>query len=65
LFGVTDVIAGGIGQRAIDLFNQQGINVFVGAPMQNEMEIVTDFLAGKLSLSVNYCNHDSDDYSHC
>ncbi len=64
-FGVTDVIAGGIGQRAIDLFNQQGINVFAGAPVKNETEIVNDFLGGKLSLSANYCNHEGDDHSHC
>ena len=63
--GVTDVIAGGIGQRAIDLFNQRGINVFVGAPVKKETEIVTDFLAGKLSLSANYYNHDTDHHSYC
>ncbi|MDD3644581.1 MAG: NifB/NifX family molybdenum-iron cluster-binding protein [Bacteroidales bacterium] len=63
--GVTDVIAGGIGQRAIDLFNEQGINVFAGAPIKSEEEIVNEFLAGKLSLSANYCNHDGDHHSHC
>ncbi|HOG69548.1 MAG TPA: NifB/NifX family molybdenum-iron cluster-binding protein, partial [Fibrobacteraceae bacterium] len=31
-FGVTDVIAGGMGQQAIMLFNEQNINAFVGAP---------------------------------
>jgi predicted Fe-Mo cluster-binding NifX family protein len=30
--GVTDVLAGGMGNRAIQIFNQNGINVFVGAP---------------------------------
>ena len=30
--GVTDVIAGGMGNRAIQLFNQHQVNVFVGAP---------------------------------
>lgn len=47
--GVTDVIAGGIGQRAIDLFNEQGINVFAGAPVKSEDEIVKEFIAGELS----------------
>ncbi len=56
--GVTDVIAGGMGQKAIDLFNQQNINAFVGAPMKSANELVTDFLAGKLNLSANYCDHD-------
>jgi len=32
-FGVTDVIAGGMGQQAVMLFNQQNINTFVGAPI--------------------------------
>jgi predicted Fe-Mo cluster-binding NifX family protein len=33
--GVTDVIAGGNGQRAIGLFTQQKINVYVGAPIKS------------------------------
>ena len=57
-FGVTDVIAGGMGQHAIDLFNEQNINAFVGAPTKSAKELVTDFIAGNLSLSANYCNHE-------
>lgn len=59
-FGVTDVIAGGMGQKAIDLFNQQNINAFVGAPIKPAKELVTDFLANRLSLNANYCNHDEN-----
>lgn len=55
--GVTDVIAGGMGQQAINLFNQQNINVFVGAPIQQAKELVNDFLANRLTLNANYCNH--------
>lgn len=62
-FGVTDVIAGGMGERAILLFNEQNINAFVGAPLKNPKELVEDFLANKLSLSANYCNHD-ENHSH-
>ncbi|MDD4149475.1 MAG: NifB/NifX family molybdenum-iron cluster-binding protein [Bacteroidales bacterium] len=57
-FGVTDVIAGGMGQKAIDLFNEQNINAFVGAPIKGAKELVEDFIGNKLSLSANYCNHD-------
>ncbi len=57
-FGVTDVIGGGMGQKAIDLFNQQNINAFVGAPIKSARELVTDFLDNRLNLSANYCNHD-------
>jgi len=63
-FGVTDVIAGGMGQKAIELFNQQNINVFAGAPVKNPSELVTDFLAGTLSLQANYCDHGSHQHSH-
>ncbi len=60
-FGVTDVIAGGMGQQAIMLFNQQNINAFVGAPIKTAKDLVTDFIANKLDLSANYCNHDEHD----
>lgn len=57
-YGVTDVIAGGMGQKAINLFNEQNINAFVGAPIKAAKELVFDFLADKLTLTANYCNHD-------
>ncbi|NEW84657.1 MAG: ATPase [Mariniphaga sp.] len=59
-FGVTDVIGGGMGQKAIDLFNQQNINAFVGAPIKAAKELVTDFIDNKLNLTANYCNHDEN-----
>ncbi len=55
--GVTDVIAGGMGQRAISLFNQQKINVFVGAPMKSPKELVNDLLSNNLVAGANYCDH--------
>jgi predicted Fe-Mo cluster-binding NifX family protein len=55
--GVTDVIAGGMGQQAITLFNQQNINVFVGAPVKEPKLLVEDFLTGQLLLNANYCDH--------
>jgi predicted Fe-Mo cluster-binding NifX family protein len=65
-FGVTDVIAGGMGQQAISLFNEQNINAFVGAPTKAARELVSDFIAGNLSLSANYCNHgDSHEHGNC
>ncbi|HNZ44023.1 MAG TPA: NifB/NifX family molybdenum-iron cluster-binding protein [Bacteroidales bacterium] len=64
-FGVTDVIAGGMGQQAIMLFNQQHINAFVGAPIKNAQELVTDFLENKLQLNANYCNHDGHEHENC
>ena len=55
--GVTDVIAGGMGNMAIQLFNQQHVNVFVGAPKQAPKEITIGFLNGSLEFSANYCDH--------
>lgn len=63
--GVHDVIAGGMGQKAIDLFNQQNINVFIGAPMKSAEELVLDFVNDRLELSANYCNHDDHDHGSC
>ena len=54
----TDVIAGGMGQKAINLFLAEEINVYTGAPVKSANEIVEDFLADKLTLGANYCNHD-------
>lgn len=59
-YGVTDVIAGGIGQKAISLFNGYNINVFAGGPAKEPKEIVNDFLNDNLDLSANYCNHDDN-----
>jgi len=55
--GATDIIAGGMGQRAIDLFNERGVNVFVGAPTLSPEELVQGFLQETLSFSANYCDH--------
>ena len=55
--GVSDIIAGGIGQRAIQLFNQFGVNVFVGAPKCSARELVEGFINGSLDFSANYCDH--------
>jgi len=55
--GVTDVIAGGIGQKAILLLNEQKINVFIGAPVKSSQVLVKEFISGKLAVGANYCDH--------
>lgn len=55
--GITDVIAAGIGQRAIDLFNNQNINVFVGAEQKSPTQLATDLLSNRLIAGANYCDH--------
>ena len=55
--GVTDIIAGGMGQRAIEIFNQNGVNAFVGAPRLSAKEIADAHINNSLTLTGNYCDH--------
>lgn len=55
--GVTLVIAGGMGARAIDLFAQQHIQVILGAPAETPEKILADYLGGILQTSSNPCDH--------
>ena len=56
--GCTHVIAGGMGHRASTLFEQNGIQVICGAQAISPESAVNDFLAGKLELGSNPCDHD-------
>ncbi|MGB9755371.1 MAG: NifB/NifX family molybdenum-iron cluster-binding protein [Desulfurella sp.] len=62
--GATDVIGGGMGPQAISLFNEAGVNVFIGAPVDTPENLVNAFLNGTLQLSANYCDHDGHDHEH-
>jgi ATP-binding protein involved in chromosome partitioning len=55
--GVNVIIAGGMGQRAQQLFAQNGIEVVVGAKCRNVQETVADYLRGTLQTSENPCDH--------
>jgi len=55
--GVDVIIAGGMGQRAQQLFAQKGIEVIVGARCRTVQQTVTDFLQGTLEASENPCDH--------
>ena len=55
--GVTDIIAGGLGQRAIDIFLQNGINVYTGVNIATPEELVMQLLNGTLVAGVNLCDH--------
>ena len=55
--GATDIIAGGMGQKAIDIFNDNKVNVFVGAPQLPVNDLVERFLNDSLNLLSNYCDH--------
>lgn len=55
--GIDMVLAGGMGQKAITLFNAQNIEVAVGAPAIDPQKAVEDFLSGNLQLAGNACDH--------
>jgi ATP-binding protein involved in chromosome partitioning len=55
--GATHIIAGGMGERAQELFRQNKITVVVGAPNEAPEKIVDLFLQGKLQTSGNTCDH--------
>jgi predicted Fe-Mo cluster-binding NifX family protein len=55
--GAKMIIAGGMGQRAQELFAQRGIQVVVGAPAKTPEDLIGNYLAGTLQLGENGCDH--------
>ena len=54
---VEMIIAGGMGQRAQQLFAQNNIEVTVGAPGDEPRNVVLQYLAGQLQCGQNICDH--------
>ena len=55
--GAAVVIAGGMGNRAINLFNQNGIKVITGAPAIEPEKLVESYLTNTLQSGANLCDH--------
>lgn len=55
--GATVILAGGMGSRAQQLFQQNGIQVVVGCPTAAPADLVAAFLAGTLVAGENVCDH--------
>lgn len=51
------VIAGGMGQRAQDLFIQNNIKLVIGAPSETPEILVKLYLNGSLMSGANLCDH--------
>lgn len=51
------IIAGGMGQRAIQLFTERSIRVITGAPNLTPEELVGKYLDGTLTTGANVCDH--------
>ena len=55
--GVAIVIAGGMGSRAQDIFNENRIRVVIGAPEGDPEEVVMAYVRGTLATGDNVCDH--------
>jgi predicted Fe-Mo cluster-binding NifX family protein len=55
--GTNIVIAGGMGSRAQGLFNQSGIKVITGAPIDTPESLVRQYLSDSLVTGENVCDH--------
>ncbi len=55
--GVTHVIAGGMGRRALELFQHFGITPIVGVDQKPVKVLIEDFMHDQLTYGVNKCNH--------
>ena len=54
--GVDDVLVGGIGQKAIDIFNQNNIRVHTGAQAKSMESLIEDYMHDRLSTGNNNCD---------
>ncbi len=55
--GSDVIIAGGMGARAQGLFEENGIKVIIGAPMDAPEALVNQYLSGNLVTGDNICDH--------
>ena len=54
--GANVIIAGGMGHRAIELFDQAGIKVITGAPVEEPEALVRNYLSNVMVLGDNACS---------
>ncbi len=59
--GAGVVIAGGMGPRAVDLLEQHGINVVLGAIESDPEQAVLSHIGGVLAIGDNICDHDTNE----
>lgn len=61
--GVNVIIAGGMGGGAVDIFNEKGIEVIVGATGQAKT-VTEQYLQGKLQSTGSVC-HEHEHHDEC
>ena len=55
--GASVIIAGGMGSRAVSLFESNRIQVVLGAPEGEPEDVMRAFLDGTLAVGDNECDH--------
>ncbi len=60
--GANVVIAGGMGPRAVELLEQNGITVVLGAMENDPEKAVLSYLSNTLSTGDNACDHDHESH---
>lgn len=55
--GVSTIIAGGMGQKAQDLFKEAGIEVCIGIEAAEPENLVRRYLDESLTTGTNQCDH--------
>ena len=61
--GATDIISGGMGSMAQQIFTQNNVNVILGAPVKAPEQVIQDFIEEKLNDGSNSCDHE-DGHGH-
>lgn len=56
--GVTDIIIGGVGGRAIEIFKRNNINVYKAESIKTPAELAEDLIADSLSTTSSSCKED-------
>ena len=54
--GITHVLAGGMGMKAVQLFNEQGIEVTLGISGPVDV-VINDFMCGRIVPGKSMCDH--------
>lgn len=55
--GVSTIIAGGMGVKAQDIFNQHKIEVFIGVNSEDPGSLVEQYFSDQLKSGDNLCDH--------
>ncbi len=59
--GIDVIVTGGMGKMAVDLFNQQGIDVILGASGSIDANL-KEYTGGSLTSTGSVCSHDHGDH---